>query len=220
MFILSGISERTDHEKAKRESQGAASAALWPGRGRHHMGQGFVSEAFRGKENPDYHNLIALFKIYRAVSWKMKVRINQVQHRIQQEYGMDVEAFLDSVYMAGMEFDRDLSDKKPCIEAINQSNHLLKLLDGAVDLMRRYHPQGEKYYWVLYYTYLSPHEPENVEEILELLENHYPHIHRATYYRWRQTAFEAVGNILWGYDADRLELLRQFIGKWGTAKSI
>lgn len=36
--------------------------------------------------------------------------------------------------------------------------------------MRRYHPQGERYYWVLYYSYLSSTKLENVEEILDKLE--------------------------------------------------
>ncbi|MFR8222661.1 MAG: hypothetical protein ACLU9T_17425 [Blautia faecis] len=37
--------------------------------------------------------------------------------------------------------------KKERVEAINRSNQYLRLIDEAVDLMRRYHPQGERYYW-------------------------------------------------------------------------
>ena len=32
----------------------------------------------------------------------------------------------------------------------------MQLLDTAIQLMRRRHKKGELYYWVLYYTYLSP----------------------------------------------------------------
>ncbi|XBX07659.1 hypothetical protein QMP26_05715 [Enterocloster clostridioformis] len=54
-----------------------------------------------------------------------------------------------------------------------------------MELMRRYHPQGEKFYWVIYYTYLSAYKPENVSEILDNLEPHFPkipRINRATYF--------------------------------------
>ena len=57
--------------------------------------------------------------------------------------------------------------------------------------MRKYHPQGEKYYWVLYYTYMSAYRAENTDEILDKLEPHFPRIpriHRATYFRWRDKA--------------------------------
>ena len=98
------------------------------------------------------------------------------------------------------------------IKTINQANKYLKLIDEAVALMRKYHPQGERYYWVLYYTYMSAYRAENVDEILDKLEPHFPRIpriHRATYFRWRERAFEAVGNILWGYEPQNQKLLAQ-----------
>ena len=78
-------------------------------------------------------------------------------------------------------------------------------MDESVDLMRKYHPQGERYYWVLYYSYMSAYKAENVEEILDKLEPHCPQltrVHRTTYFRWRDQAFEAVGSILWGCEGE------------------
>ena len=100
---------------------------------------------------------------------------------------------------------------KERVEAISRSNQYLRLIDEAVDLMRRYHPQGERYYWVLYYSYLSSTKLENVEEILDKLEPHFPQytrIHRTTYFRWREQAFEAVGSILWGYEGESERILK------------
>lgn len=34
----------------------------------------------------------------------------------------------------------------------------LCLVDRAVDLMRTKHKNGEEFYWLLYYAYLSPQE--------------------------------------------------------------
>ncbi|MFR3948767.1 MAG: hypothetical protein ACLTZM_17940 [Ruminococcus sp.] len=110
-----------------------------------------------------------------------------------------------------MDVERDLASEKERVEAISRSNQYLRLIDEAVDLMRRYHPQGERYYWVLYYSYLSSTKLENVEEILDKLEPHFPQytrIHRTTYFRWREQAFEAVGSILWGYEGESERILK------------
>ena len=91
-----------------------------------------------------------------------------------------------------MDINLDMEDMRERIESINQANKYLKLIDEAVELMRKYHPQGEKYYWVLYYTYMSAYRAENTDEILDKLEPHFPRIprmHRATYFRWRDKAF-------------------------------
>ena len=125
---------------------------------------GIITEEFKGKENTAYHDVEKLFKIYRSVNWKMQIKINQVKRHFQLEYGTDVDKFLDSLYQAGMDVDMDLASEKERVESINHSNKFLKLMDESVDLMRKYHPQGERYYWVLYYSYMSAYKAENVEE--------------------------------------------------------
>ena len=76
---------------------------------------------------------------------------------------------------------------------------MLKLMESAVDLMRTKHKNGETYYWILYYTFLSPQEFSNVDEILENLSANMKGITYRTYYRKRHEAIEALGSILWGY---------------------
>ena len=177
--------------------------------------KGVLTEKFQGEDNTAYHDVIALFKIYRAVNWRMQIKISQVKHRIQEEYGTDIDTFLDSIYQAGMDINQDLDDMQERVESINRSNKFLKLVDEAVELMRKYHPQGERYYWVLYYSYMSAYKAENVEEILDKLEPHFPRlvrIHRATYFRWREQAFQAVSSILWGYEEESKKV-KQYIFK-------
>ena len=123
---------------------------------------GIITEEFKGKENTAYHDVEKLFKIYRSVNWKMQIKINQVKRHFQLEYGTDVDKFLDSLYQAGMDVDTDLASEKERVESINHSNKFLKLMDESVDLMRKYHPQGERYYWVLYYSYMSAYKAENL----------------------------------------------------------
>lgn len=174
---------------------------------------GIITEEFKGKENTAYHDVEKLFKIYRSVNWKMQIKINQVKRHFQLEYGTDVDKFLDSLYQAGMDVDMDLASEKERVESINHSNKFLKLMDESVDLMRKYHQQGERYYWVLYYSYMSAYKAENVEEILDKLEPHCPQltrVHRTTYFRWRDQAFEAVGSILWGCEGECKKMMKQF----------
>lgn len=174
---------------------------------------GILTEEYQGEDNTAYHDVISLFKIYRAVNWRMQIKINQVKHRIKAEYGTDIDTFLDSIYQAGMDINQDLEDMQERIEAINRSNKFLKLIDEAVELMRKYHPMGERYYWVLYYSYMSAYKAENIEEILDKLEPHFPkltRIHRATYFRWREQAFHAVSGILWGYEEESKKIIEYF----------
>ena len=86
--------------------------------------------------------LYLCFKIYRSVNWKMQIKINQVKQCFHAEYGTNVDEFLESIYQAGMDINLDMENMKERIEAINQANKYLKLIDEAVALMRKYHPQG------------------------------------------------------------------------------
>lgn len=178
---------------------------------------GIKTESLNGKDNSAYHDIIELLKIYRSVTWQMQAKILQVKRRFQNEYGTDVDSFLESIYEAGMDLNDDDANIKLKIETIQSSNRYLKLIDDAVEVMRRYHPKGEKYYWVLYYTYLSPHQPDNVSEILDKLEPHFPllsRINRATYFRWKNGALQAVSSILWGYENESKEILEYFQSHW------
>ena len=171
----------------------------------------------QNKDNEAYHDVLALFKIYRSVSWRMQVQIGQVKHRFQSEYGTDVDEFLESLYHAGMDINEDEANIRSRVEAISSSNKFLKLIDESVELMRRYHPQGERYYWILYYTYMTPYQPMNISETISKLERHLPQnmaINRSTYFRWRENALRAVEGILWGYEEESKRLLEHYRDTW------
>ena len=88
---------------------------------------------------------------------------------------------------------------------------MLKLMEAAVELLRNKHKNGESYYWLLYFTFLSPQQFRNVEEIIEKLRPHIRDISYRTYYRKRIEAIEALSSVLWGYTSkDCLEVLALF----------
>ncbi len=160
-------------------------------------------------ENPLYHDTWKLLKKYRDVVWSLELSVQQVRSRFEIEYGSSIEDFLESVYVAGIDLsDRSIEHHAQCIE---RSHRMLKLLDTSIDLLRTKHKNGENYYWLLYYTFLSPQQLRNVEEIIEKLRPHIRDISFRTYYRRRREAIDALSSILWGYTSkDSIEILEKF----------
>lgn len=148
-------------------------------------------------DDPLYHDTWKLLKKYRDVVWSLELSVQQVRSRFEIEFGSSIEEFLDSVYLAGADLSgSSIECHAKCIE---HSHKMLKLLDSAIELLRNKHKNGETYYWLLYYTYLSPQQLRNVEEIIEKLRPHIRDISFRTYYRKRREAIDALSSILWGY---------------------
>jgi len=160
-------------------------------------------------EDPRYHDTWRLLKKYRDVVWSLELSVQQLKNQFRIEYGSSIEDFLESVYLAGADLGgTQIEDHARCIE---RSNKMLTLVANAVDLLRTRHKNGEAYYWLLYYTYLSPQQLRNVEEIIDQLRPHIRDISFRTYYRRRKDAVEALSSILWGYTAqDSLKILEEY----------
>lgn len=107
-------------------------------------------------DNPLYHDTWKLLKKYRDVVWSLELSVQHVRTKFEIEYGTSIEDFLDSVYLAGADLaGSDIEHHAKCIE---RSHKMLKLLDFAVELLRTKHKNGEAYYWLLYYSFLSPQQ--------------------------------------------------------------
>lgn len=161
------------------------------------------------QEDSRYHDTWRLLKKYRDVVWSMEMSVQQVKKEFEIEYGSSIDDFLESVYLAGADLGgTKIENHARCIE---RSNEMLKLLNNAVELLRTRHKSGEAYYWVLYYTFLSPQQLDNVNEIIEQLQPHIRDISRTTYYRKREQAVESLSSILWGYTSkDCIALMTDF----------
>ena len=166
------------------------------------------NEAIDITENSLYHDTWKLLKKYRDVVWSLELSVQQVRSKFEIEYGGSVEEFLESIYLAGA--DLSGSNIEHHAECIERSHQMLKLLDTAIDLLRSKHKNGESYYWLLYYSFLSPQQQRNVEEIIEKLRPHIRDISFRTYYRKRREAIDALSSVLWGYTSrDSLIILNK-----------
>ncbi len=160
-------------------------------------------------ENPLYHDTWKLLQKYRDVVWSLELSVRQVRTSFEMEFGQTIDEFLDSIYSAGA--DLSGSDIEHHARCIQRSNQMLNLLNGALDIMRKKHPDGEDYYWILYYTYICPKKLQNTNEIVDMLRQHIRDISYSTYFRRRQDAIDTLSSILWGYTSkDSNELLDCF----------
>ena len=160
-------------------------------------------------EDQRFHDTYLLLKKYRDVVWGLELSVQQVKRRFQMEVGNSIKDFLDSIYLAGVDFsDNGIEEQARSIE---KSYQMLKLLETSVNIMRNKHKHGEMYYWLLYYSYLSPQQYRSVDEIIEMIRPHVSDISERTFFRRRKNAVEALSSILWGYTSrDSLSLLEQF----------
>ena len=164
------------------------------------------------KETQEYHNTFLLLRKYRDVVWSLEVSVQRVKSRFQMEMGSSIEDFLDTVYLAGVDFAT--SGLEEHAKNIERSYQMLKLMDSAVELLRTKHKYGDGYYWILYYAFLSPQQYRNTEEVIEQLIPHIQDISYRTYYRKRKEAIDALSSILWGYSSkDCLEILDRLFPK-------
>ena len=150
----------------------------------------------RPEEDTRYHDTWKLLKKYRDVIWSLEVSVQQVKNQFRIDYDCSIEDFLESIYMAGADLGgTDIENHARCIE---RSYKMLTLLENSVNLLRTRHQSGEVYYWILYYSFLSPQKLKNVEEIIEALHPHIRDISFSTYYRLRKEAVTALSSVLWG----------------------
>lgn len=164
---------------------------------------------FNQEDNPLYHDTLTLLKKYRDVVWSLELSVQSVRRKFQIEYGNSIEDFLESIYLAGVDFDE--SGIAEHAQSIERSHKMLKLLESSVELLRTKHKNGEMYYWILYFSFFSPQKYRNAEEIIEQLQPHILDISYQTFYRRRKEAIDALSSILWGYSSiDSLQLLDHF----------
>ncbi|MCL2572903.1 MAG: hypothetical protein FWE11_10955 [Defluviitaleaceae bacterium] len=110
-----------------------------------------------------YHNIKRLLKDYRTFRLTLKMSAEQHMENFESEYEMDIGTYLDTVYQAGAEINGTKLEAHA--RTLKRTQLILDAVDRAVNIIREGHPNGEVYYWILYYAYLCPKKIDSVEEI-------------------------------------------------------
>lgn len=156
-----------------------------------------------------YHNTEKLLKKYRDILWSIEVATLQAEKDFESEMEYSIGEFLDMPYSAMEDLKGAKVEKQMKVLARNKK--MVELIDKSVEVLRRKQINGEMYYWIIYYTYLS-NEKCTSTEIVERIATKMYHISMKTYFAKKKQAIEYLSNILWGFTTkDCLPIIKKFI---------
>jgi hypothetical protein len=158
---------------------------------------GAIKPAKNNQSSDCYHDSVRLLRTYRNVRWNLK--LSEEQHRLdfEAEYDMSVTDYLDDIYAAGVDFIGTKLEHHA--NTMKRTAEMLKLIDASISLIRDNYSEGENYYWILYYTYRSPQKLNSIDNIVERVQQHAPHITKDVYYKHRKKAISTFSSVLWGF---------------------
>ena len=150
-------------------------------------------------KNTNYHNTVKMLKNYRDFKWSVYLSATQACEDFKTEYDMKIEEYLESIHAAGADFKGTNLDHHA--NTIMRSYKMIKMIDSAISLIRESHKYGERYFWILWYTYTCSHELSNTNEILDMLDGHIKNISPNAYFAYKREAIDLLSSILWGVTA-------------------
>ena len=157
-----------------------------------------------------YHNTEVLLKRYRDVVWSIEVSAVQAQINFEREMDCKLDEFLEMSYIAGADLSGTQIQEQ--MRTLERNKKMLKIIDAAVNTLRKKGDKGEIYYWIIFYTYLSERSSKRVEDIIDLVADKTESMSWKTYFKRRRHAINILSTILWGFTSkDCLPLLKAFI---------
>lgn len=156
-----------------------------------------------------YHNTEQLLKKYREVVLSIEASLIHTKLNFELEMGCELGEFLEMSYVAGADLAGTKINEQ--IRTLERNKNMLKIIESAVDILRRRHADGEMYYWILYYTYLSEKPCKTVENIIDKVSEKTEFMSWKTYFKRKQKAIESLSSILWGFTSKEcLDVLKEF----------
>ena len=152
-----------------------------------------------------YHNTELLLKKYRDVVWSIEVSVIQAQINFENEMDCTLSEFLNMSYEAGADLSGTQIQEQ--MRVMERNKKMLKMIDMAVDLLRRKKVDGEMYYQILYYTYLSDMPLKSIGDIIDKLAENGEYISWKTYYNKRtKVKYSTLGIYIKGMYANNRKL--------------
>lgn len=138
-----------------------------------------------------FHNTKQLLELYPIVRWRLENKLDDLNAICLEFYNEPLAEAIDA--LLGINPSMDRMNLKDNLQDMEFSWYILKLVNRALDLLKDYPENGEKYFNLLKMMYIDKKRcTEN--EILELLN-----IGRTTLYKDKKKAIRMFGAVLWGF---------------------
>ena len=161
------------------------------------------------KHDYRYHNTELLLKKYRDVVWSIEVSLMHSKLCFELEMGCSLEEFVSDASSAGA--DLTGTNLQEYARTMERNKKMLHIIDASINTIKEKHPCGDLYYWILYFSYLSPKPIKKIDDIINEIEKQGHPLSWKTYFRKRQEAIDTLSNILWGFASKEcIHLLEQF----------
>lgn len=155
-----------------------------------------------------YHNTEILLKRYREVVWSIEVSAAQAKMNLELELDCGLDELLKFSQTAGI--DLSGTNIQEQLRTVERNRKMIKIIDQSAEMLKTRYGDGELYYWILYYTYLSPKQYKKIEDIIKLVAEKKEEISWKTYFDRRKKAIKVLSNILWGFTTkDFLPILNE-----------
>ena len=171
-------------------------------------------EHLRGEEprkaEDHLHNTRYLLRQYRRIAYAVKVSESDLNLRMEMEHSTQISTLEVNAELAGV----DLSGSKleNYTKSVIRSYKMLKIIENALDTVRKDPEHGELLYQLLFLTYFSERKPQNRESILFQLDRLGFPMSSSTYHVYLNMGISAIDHILWGYTSrDCIEIIRNFL---------
>lgn len=169
-----------------------------------------VNKTQVSREEYLYHNTEMLLKKYRDVVWSIEVSAMQAQISFELEMDCRLDEFLEMSYAAGADLSGTQIQEQ--MRTLERNKKMLKIIESAVNLLRKKQVDGEEYYWILYYTYFSDKPCKRIEDIIKQIGQKTQPMAWKTYFKKRKKAIEVLSTILWGFTSKEcLPILNEFL---------
>ena len=157
-----------------------------------------------------YHNTEILLKKYREVVFSIEVAVAQAEYDFESEIGCKLDEYLEMSHATAADFSGTRIVEQ--MRTMERNKKMLLIIDRAVKIIKDRIVDGEEYYWILYYTYLSDKPSKKIEDIIALVSDKTELMSWKTYFNKRKKAIEKLSDILWGFTSKEcMEVLRCFV---------
>ena len=134
-----------------------------------------------------YKNTEMILKKYRDAVWSIEVA--NMQKNLNSENPMS--ELLEIGYEDSVKMEEHTKN-------IEKNKRMLSLIDMALEMIKTKQKNGDEYYKVIYYTFISNEPLNSCAEIVDKLSEEGFYMSEKTYFKRKNTAIKLLAEILFG----------------------